>query len=288
MRSGSPLGLAIAVAALLATVVAACGSSGDATTVAPAKVKAGRYRTFVEVNTQHMVRALQAMLPEIEAGEVSRAESRYSRARVYYSQIEPASEMFGALDKRIDGLEGEVSAADFGGFHRIEKALFLEETTKGMTPVAKRLLDDAKSLEPKLQTARFSAGDLVDGVNRILGQIVHTKLAGLEEPYSQTALVDVSGNLEAAGAALDALQPTVIDPEQWKELSTRLEHAFSAIETYGFPARNPDQPRQRSPGAVFTAFEELSPAEVNELRGRLEALAEPVAQLRDQIAAAQG
>ena len=41
------------------------------------------------------------------------------------------AESFGDLDPRIDARENDVPASEFGGFHRIEKALWEEDTADG-------------------------------------------------------------------------------------------------------------------------------------------------------------
>ena len=223
MRGGAA---AFAAVGLMTVLLAGCGSGsgdGEPSPVEPANVKPGRFRAYVETGGALMAKALKTMLAEIKTGDVTGAQSAYAAARVRYSQIEPAAEMLGDLNSRIDGLESEAPPGDFGGFHRIEKALFLEKTAAGMIPVATRLLHDTESLELRLQRARFSAQELADGALRILAQASGPVLESLEEPYSQLTLVDISGNVESVGAALDALQPVMVDDaELSKELSAQI------------------------------------------------------------------
>ena len=68
-----------------------------------------------------------------------RPNSSTPKPRIRYERIEPVAESFGDLDPRIDARENDVPTSEFGGFHRIEKALWEEETTKGMKPVAEEL-----------------------------------------------------------------------------------------------------------------------------------------------------
>ena len=67
----------------------------------PEVVRLGPCRAFLEENAASLVRAIQAMQPELEHGETTRAESRFVRARVRCSQIEPAAEAFPQLNARI-------------------------------------------------------------------------------------------------------------------------------------------------------------------------------------------
>ncbi|MBP3961772.1 imelysin family protein [Paenibacillus lignilyticus] len=55
--------------------------------------------------------------------------------------------------------EGDVADAEWRGFHRIEKALWVDNTTDGMTEYADRLLSDVKALRALMETVEvFWAG----------------------------------------------------------------------------------------------------------------------------------
>ncbi len=71
----------------------------------------------------------------------------YTPARVPYERIEPVAESFGDLDPAIDARAGDVPAAQWSGFHKIEQALWIKNTTKGMAPVARKLLADVTDLQ---------------------------------------------------------------------------------------------------------------------------------------------
>ena len=83
-----------------------------------------------------LVATTKPFVAAVVAGNVAEAKSLYPAARIPYERIEPVAESFGDLDPRIDARENDVPTSEFGGFHRIEKALWEEDTTKGMAPVA--------------------------------------------------------------------------------------------------------------------------------------------------------
>ena len=87
------------------------------------------------------------------AGEIDKAKPLYPAPRIHYERIEPVAESFGDLDPRIDARANDVPPSEFGGFHRIEKALWEEATTKGMAPVAEGLLEDVEELRSKSEAA---------------------------------------------------------------------------------------------------------------------------------------
>lgn len=265
-------------AAILAVALTACGSSDDE----PAAVRSAEYRAYLEENAAALVRAIQAMQPELEHGEVERAGSRYARARVRYSQIEPEAERFPALDARINALPGEVPAKELGGFHAIERSLFEAGSTAGTVAIGRRLIADTKELQRKIETASFSAAQLAAGASGILEEISKVKLADREQPYADAELVDISANLEAVGAAYRALQPALTEEEQ-ERIQPLLRKAYAGIAEYGNPARDPDQSRDRSPGAIFVVFDELSTAEIAALRKQAEALGRAFSEVVDRL-----
>jgi iron uptake system component EfeO len=253
-----------------------CGSGESQT-----EIREGAYRAYVDEHAAELVRAAQAMLPELEHGEVGRAQSRFVRARVRYSQIEPAAEALPRLNASIDARQaGESGSAS--GFHRIEKPLFGAETTRGTVVVAKQMIADGKVLQQRLAERRFSAEELAAGSARLLDEVATIKLAGREQVYAEADLVDVSANLEAVGAAAAALEPTLTEDERG-EIKALLRRAYAAIGKFGTPARDPDQPRDRSPGAIFVVFGELSGEEVEELRQPVEELASAFERLQQRL-----
>lgn len=257
------------LAAIAVSPLTACGSGDDE----PPPIKGAQYREYLEENAALLVRAIQAMRPELENGEVERAQSRYVRARVRYAQIEPIAEHFPELDAKINALPTEVPTNELAGFHRIEQPLFAAETTKGTVAPGKQMIADTKALKARLQTERFTAQQLASDSIRIIDEISTAKLGGKEEPYADADLVDVSANLEAVGAAFEALKPA-LSAEQRKSIEKALRKAYAVIGEYGTPARERDQPYERSPGVTFIIFSELSEEEI-------EALREPVDVLRD-------
>ena len=90
-----------------------------------------QYRGYLEENTDELVAKTQPFVAAVVAGDVAEAKSLYPAARIPYERIEPVAESFGDLDPRIDARANDVPASEFGGFHRIEKALWEEGTAKG-------------------------------------------------------------------------------------------------------------------------------------------------------------
>jgi hypothetical protein len=82
----------------------------------------------------------------------------------------------------------DVAASEFGGFHRIEKALWEEDTAKGMAPVAEQLLADVEELEQKVKNVELQGVQIANGANELLGEVSASKITGEEERYSHIDL----------------------------------------------------------------------------------------------------
>ncbi len=137
------------------------GGDGDATLVVTGRLHAksgpeveravADYRRYLEQNAAELTARTKPFVAAVAAGDVARARRLYPRARVDYERIEPVAESFGDLDPRIDARENDVAGSEFGGFLRLEKALWEEGTTRRMKPVAAALREDVEELETEVE-----------------------------------------------------------------------------------------------------------------------------------------
>jgi iron uptake system component EfeO len=227
-----------------------------------------QYREYLEKNTAALVAATAPFVAAVEAGDVEKAKSLYAAARIPYEKVEPVAESFGDLDPRIDARVNDVAPAEFSGFHRIEKALWVEDTTAGMTPVAKQLLADVEELQSKVKSVELQAVQIANGANELLGEVSASKITGEEERYSHIDLVDFEANVEGAEAAFEAVQPLVEekDPELVKQIEAGFEDVYTSLEPY-------------RKGEGFVYYTELSKADTRKLAQKIDALAEELSQV---------
>jgi iron uptake system component EfeO len=230
------------------------------------------YRKYLEKNTTELVAATAPFVAAVEAGEVEKAKSLYAAARIPYERIEPVAESFGDLDPRIDARENDVPASQFGGFHRIEKALWEEDTAKGMAPVAEQLLADVEELEQKVKHVELQAVQIANGANELLGEVSASKITGEEERYSHIDLVDFEANVEGAEAAFEAVEPLLSkkDPKLAKEIEASFEDVYASLKPY-----------RRGDG--FVSYTELTKGDTRKLAQEIDALAEELSQVPAQI-----
>lgn len=234
------------------------------------------YREFLEQNTEELVAKTKPFVAAVEAGDVAKAQALYAPARTPYERIEPVAGSFGDLDPRIDARENDVPAGEWGGFHRIEKALWEEGGTKGMTPVAKQLQADVEELAERVETVELRAVQIANGANELLGEVSASKITGEEERYSHTDLNDFEANVEGAEAAFEAVKPLLdeSDPELSGELEADFKMVFAEL-----------QPYRRGNG--FVSYKELTQVDTRKLAQSIDTLAEKLSQVPAAIAQAE-
>ena len=244
---------------------------------AEADAAVARYRKYLEQNTEELAAKTELFVAAVVAGDVAEAKSLYAPTRSPYERIEPVAESFGDLDPRIDARENDVPASEFEGFHRIEKALWLEEgqmeVDVDMTPVAKQLQKDVEELAKKVETVELQAVQIANGAVELLGEVSASKITGEEERYSHTDLVDFQANVEGAEASFDAVRPLLdkSDPKLADEIDADVNAVFVELEPY-----------RRGDG--FVPYTELTKADTRKLARSIDTLAEKMSQVPAAIA----
>jgi iron uptake system component EfeO len=247
------------------------------TNTSPAVEKAiSDYKEYLLENSTELVELTKPFAAAVEAGEIEKAKQLYPEPRIRYERIEPVAESFGNLDPEIDARANDVPASEFKGFHRIEKALWEEQTTKGMTPVAEGLVKNVEELESIIKgNIKIQATEIANGANELLTEVSTSKITGEEERYSHIDLVDFKANVEGSQVAFEAIKPLIekSQPKLVKEVAADYEAVYAALKPYE---------RKAYPGFVY--YGELTKADTRKLAQVIDALAEKSAQIPAEIA----
>ncbi len=279
--------LAVLIALATALVAVGCGDDDDSgesastntsitasADIDPAKLDAAvaDYDEFVEHNAAELVEGTREFVSAVNAGEIDRAKEIYTSARAPFERIEPVAGAFGDLDPDIDGREGDIPADDWGGYHRVEKALWIDESTDGLEPVTRELTSDVENLEDIAIKADFAPEEIAQGSVDLLGEVSASKITGEEERYSRTDLWDFEANVEGAEAGFEALEPAVreADPALADEILEQFEETYAALDDY-----------RRGDG--FVLYYELSTDDTASLSQRIDALAEPLSRVASLV-----
>lgn len=112
------------------------------------------YKLYVTQEVAQLVAATKAFTDAVKAGDVNKAKALYAPTRQHYERIEPIAELFsdldGAIDAREDDFEKKAEDPAFTGFHRLEKVLFADNTTKGMDKFADQLYKNVLDLQTRI------------------------------------------------------------------------------------------------------------------------------------------
>jgi iron uptake system component EfeO len=243
----------------------------------PETVKAiDTYKKYLLKNSEELTEKTKPFVEAVIAGNIAKAKQLYPAPRINYERIEPVAESFGDLDPRIDARENDVPKSEFGGFHRLEKALWEEETTKNMEPVAEGLLEDVEELESLIKgKVKIHAVEIANGANELLTEVSTSKITGEEERYSHIDLVDFLGNVEGAEDAFLAVAPLMEekDPSLVKEVEKDFAAVYAALKPY-----------ETSKWPGFVLYTELTKADTRKLAQVIDTLAEKLSLVPAKIA----
>jgi iron uptake system component EfeO len=273
----------VALLAVAALALAACGDSDDSP-AAPEQPVAQRtdtqltaavsgYRGYVVSQSRELLARTRPFVAAVKAGDVDGAKRLFAAARAPYETIEPVAESFGSLDPEIDARVNDVAKGEpWTGFHRIEKALWKDGTTKGMSPIADKLRADVQRLDGKVQRETYEPAQLANGASELLGEVSKSKITGEEDRYSHTDLSDFEANIAGSRAAYDLLAPALRKRD--RALATTISARFDAVEAELAAIKR---------GGEFPSYETVGTKQRRRFSQLVDALAEPLSHVAEKL-----
>ncbi|MCU1457617.1 MAG: hypothetical protein JWL73_1709 [Actinomycetia bacterium] len=254
--------------------------NGTAVDTAPTSNAAERatavatYRGYLQSQTDEMVAKTKVFVAAVKAGDVAAAKAAYVPARLPYERVEPVAEAFGDLDPNIDARDGDVPADEWGGFHKIEQALWVNNTTEGMGPVADKLLVDTQKLQRVVRTVKLEPATIANGAVELLNEVSSSKITGEEERYSRTDLDDLAANVEGSRSAFEAVAPLL--PKGSPVSAAQIFARFDAVQAAVVPYQQ---------GQGYVLYTSLTPDQTRALAQVVDAVAEPLSHIAEQVVA---
>lgn len=243
-------------------------STPKADTTAEVKTAIDQYRTYVEEQSDALVTQTSAFVGAVKSGDVAKAKSLYATTRVSYERIEPIAESFDNLDPNIDARENDVPAAEWKGFHVLEKALWQPGSVKNTSQVADELQKNVTLLRAKVETVEIDPTLFVTGAVELLNEVSKSKVSGEEERYSHTDLYDFAANVDGAQKIYELLKPAL--QKQNASLAETIGQRFTDLNS-ALTAYKKD--------AGYVAYTELTKEQTKQLSQLVDALAEPLSQM---------
>jgi iron uptake system component EfeO len=237
------------------------------------------YSGYVDQNTADLVTHTRAFCGAIGAGDMSRAEVLYPKARIYYERIEPVAEIWGSLDTEIDGRwENPVTvASQFIGFHKIEQLIWADNTLAGAPQLCAGLLSHEQQLLTLVRSAQYNPLEMASGATDLINEAATSKITGEEERYSNTDFPVFQANVDGAMEVVSLLQPYLQhkDPGLLTQIRQRDAAVADLLAKY-----------QAHPGYDDTGYVEYSAVldpQRRQLSAAVNALAESLSQLSVQV-----
>jgi iron uptake system component EfeO len=227
------------------------------------------YRAFVADETAALLAGTQEFVAAVKDGDIAQAKALYPQVRTHWERIEPVVESFADLDYSLDAREDGVEpGTEWTGWHRLEKALWVDKSLDGTTAIADQLLADTQDLVSRIPSIELSPSLIGNGATALMEEVATGKVTGEEERYSRTDLWDFQANVDGARAAYDALAPALKDADP--ELATTLESRFASLQ---------ERLDALHKGDGFVLYDDLTTAQVRDLADAVDALAEPLSTL---------
>ncbi|TCC20427.1 iron uptake system protein EfeO [Kribbella speibonae] len=221
------------------------------------------YQRYVNSQAVALEQKTTEFVTAVKAGDVAKAKELFPVSRTYWERIEPVAESFGDLDPKIDARINDVEpGTEWTGYHRIEQALWVSNSTKGMEKYADLLLTDVKTVVAKAKVVKLTPLQLANGAKELLDEVATGKVTGEEDRYSHTDLWDFEANVEGSQAAIQALRPALQkrDPALVTQLDTNFKTVFAALDKYrdgdGFKPYTATEAEKKALGAVVDGLAE--------------------------------
>jgi len=202
------------------------------------------------------------------------AKKQYPVIRMAYERSEPIAESFGELDVNIDFrladyLEENKTEEGWRGFHRIEKIMWEQNTTKGTEEYADQLVKDIKELKAKVATVEVTPDLMVTGAVDLLNEVATQKITGEEEIYSHTDLYDFKANIEGAEEIFKIFKPLIEkkDSKLAKDLTEKFATINGLLDKY------------KTDDKHYKLYTDLTKENTKELSEAVTKLGEPLSQM---------
>jgi iron uptake system component EfeO len=189
------------------------------------------YRVYLMLETDKLASDVGSLAQAIAQGNLPLSKTLYISAHRTYLHSEPVAELFADLDERInaraDDFERRAQDPSFMGFHRIESALFAQESVDGVEPVAKQLVADVGALRTRLRALKTHPERLARGAARSIQKLAEGITNG-GNAHSAVVLSDARGSVEGTVEIVGLLRPLLIKADA--ALQTRIDADVKAVQ----------------------------------------------------------
>ena len=236
-----------------------------------------QYKVYVTKETDQLVADNKTFTDAVSAGDVAKAQKLYAPTHAHWERAEPIAELFSDLDKTMDSRADDFAKKEadpqFTGYHRIEKALFQDKTTKGMKPFAEKLQKDGLELQKRIASLTIEPKNMVGGAAGLIEEVAATKISGEEDRYSHTDLWDFSANVDGSQKIVELLRPVIQKANP--DLLARVDANFTKVDQ--------KLAKYKTPDGGFATYDKVTEADKKDMKTAIAALSEDLSQLRGTL-----
>ena len=232
------------------------------------------YKEFVQGQIDQLLKDTEEFQRVLKSGDLEEAKKVYPLIRMSYERSEPIAESFGESDVKIDFrlvdyVDENKSEEGWSGFHRIERILWEENTTKGTEAYGDQLVNDIKELKAKIATVDVDYKIMLTGAVDLLNEVATSKITGEEEIYSHTDLYDFRANIEGAEKIFQLFKPLLekSDADLVKELEADFKSVNSLLDKHMTDKEH------------YKLYTDLTKEDTKELAEAVTKLGEPLSQM---------
>jgi iron uptake system component EfeO len=236
------------------------------------------YKVYLAGETRDFASATDALAEAIKAGNLDEAKKLYEPARVAYAHLGPVAGPLSDLDTAIDGRANdyEKKEADpaFGGLHRIEYAMFSQNSLEGLVPIVETLSGNAAQLSVRIHDLRVTPDRMVAGAASALERFASTGADTEEDRYAHTDLSSFAATLDGGRRVSDLIKPSAIKTNA--ALFQSIDNDFSDVTAALGELKTTDG---------FVGYNTVADNDKTSLKAKVSALAADLVKLRDQLGA---
>ena len=232
------------------------------------------YKTFVQEQIDKLLTDTEGFVKLLKEGKLEEAKKVYPLIRMSYERSEPIAESFGESDVKIDFrladyMDENKTEEGWSGFHRIERILWEDNTTKGTESYGDQLVNDIKELKTKIATVDVDYKVMLTGAVDLLNEVATSKITGEEEIYSHTDLYDFRANIEGAEKIFQLFKPLLekSDANLVKELEADFKSVNSLLDKHMTDKEH------------YKLYTDLTKEDTKELAEAVTKLGEPLSQM---------
>lgn len=159
---------------------------------------------------------------------------------------------------------------EWTGWHRIEKGLWQDNSTEGLTPFAQKLVTDTNGLIAEVQALTTQPGVMTNGAAALIEEDAQGKITGEEERYSHTDLITFQANVDGAKKIVALLTPVLSTAPGGTELLNEVNAQFTKVDGILAPYKQ---------GDTYVSYEQVNDATRDQLKAAMAALSEELAEI---------